>query len=113
MHMAGQKTRRSLKTNKILGYITDMIFPPRCPVCDEILGMTDGMMHSGCKSCLYPVKEPVCMKCGKMITSPTREYCSDCAKKKNSYYDQGKAVFEYKGAVKTGDNWTSGNWIKQ
>ena len=35
-----------------------------------------------------------------MITSPTREYCSDCAKKKNSHYDQGKAVFEYKGAVK-------------
>ena len=100
MHMAGQKTRRNLKTNKILGYITDMIFPPRCPVCDEILGMTDGMIHSGCKSCLYPVKEPVCLKCGKMITSPTREYCSDCAKKKNSHYDQGKAVFEYKGAVK-------------
>lgn len=100
MHMAGQKTRRSLKTNKILEYITDMIFPPRCPVCDEILGMTDGMIHSGCKSCLYPVKEPVCLKCGKMITSPTREYCSDCAKKKNSHYDQGKAVFEYKGAVK-------------
>ena len=43
------KTRRSLKTNKILGYITDMIFPPRCPVCDEILGMTDGMVHSAQK----------------------------------------------------------------
>ena len=64
--------------------ILDLIFPPRCPMCDEVMVYGGGHL-CGRHSRLPYVEEPVCMKCGKTITDETQELCRDCSEKKKSY----------------------------
>lgn len=75
-----------------------IFYPPRCPVCDEIL--QPGMPV--CVSCRDKIKlaaEPVCKRCGKPLGDGRREYCGDCLKKKHVFC-QGKAVFLYQGELR-------------
>lgn len=79
--------------------IVDILYPPRCPLCDEVLFPG----QSTCVGCAKEVKlmcEPVCKKCGKALTDERREFCTDCGKKKH-FYCQGKAVFAYEGKIKS------------
>lgn len=83
----------------------EILFPRRCPVCDEVLPVpavwdTSKYICPECKGKLSLVKEPVCKKCGKMLAEETEEYCLDCGKKKHEFV-QGKAVFDYKGPIRT------------
>lgn len=82
----------------ILKELTDCFYPPRCPLCDEILSPGEQVCPS-CKKEVCPVSEPVCKKCGKPMEDVRREYCSDCAQRKHTY-KQGKAVFVYKAGIK-------------
>ena len=45
------------------------------------------------------VKQPVCKKCGKEITSAEREYCLDCTKHKRSF-DYRRALLNYNDTAK-------------
>ncbi|MCR5369474.1 MAG: ComF family protein [Clostridium sp.] len=38
-----------------------------------------------CRSLLSYVREPVCMKCGKELSDPQREYCHDCERHRRSF----------------------------
>lgn len=119
MPTAGQKM-----TNKIKKYleisrelISSLFFPARCPVCDEILEPEEieQGIHSACKNKLYPILGAVCMHCGRPIGDynpsnkeseyeSTREYCYDCIAKcydRRSNIRQAKALYLYKGAMKT------------
>lgn len=82
----------------IMKNLLDCFYPPRCPICDEVLppGL---LICEDCRTEAVPVAEPVCKKCGKPIENGEREYCSDCAGKKH-VYRQGKAVFLYKAGMK-------------
>lgn len=82
----------------ILKELTDWFYPPRCPVCDEILA-PGKLICPSCEKEACPVVEPVCKKCGKPMENEKREYCSDCSQKKH-VYKQGKAVFVYKLGIK-------------
>ena len=73
--------------------ILDLIFPPRCAVCDDILLFGKKYICQKCKKKIVYIKEPVCLKCGKEL-SEDKEYCNDCLTK-NHLYIQGKAVFDY------------------
>jgi ComF family protein len=79
--------------------LLDIIFPRRCPVCDEILMGCDGWIHEGCKRKIEYVKEPFCMKCGKSVRLERREYCHDCLNKKH-YFDRGVSAFIYEKEMK-------------
>lgn len=82
----------------ILKELTDWFYPPRCPVCDEIL--TPGeLICTACEKEACPVTEPVCKKCGKPMEDEKQEYCGDCSKRKHMY-KQGKAVFVYRMGIK-------------
>lgn len=70
----------------------NLIYPPRCPVCDGIVG--GGIICEPCRLRLRPVIEPLCKKCGKPLNSPEIEYCPDCGRKKH-LYTRGRAAFEY------------------
>lgn len=73
--------------------IISILFPRRCPVCDEVIeGGT--LICEECRKKVEFMKEPVCKKCGKTIDNERMEYCGDCKKKKH-LFTQGKAVFEY------------------
>lgn len=72
----------------------DLLFPPRCAICDEV---ADDKVSGVCKECVAKinyVKPPFCMKCGKHITEEEGEYCADCKKTKH-FFVQGIALYEY------------------
>lgn len=105
--------------------LLSMVYPRRCPVCDEILNPEEGKIHSHCQSKLYYVSGPSCMRCGRSIENASYELCYHC----KTYFDSfqikysreqirsispyirkikepqlldfhGKAIFLYKGAIK-------------
>lgn len=82
----------------LLREVAEIFYPPRCPVCDEILKPGETL----CKRCGKRVRtasEPVCKRCGKPLESERAEYCTDC-KKRTHVYRQGKAVFVYQGSIR-------------
>lgn len=83
--------------------IVHLLFPRRCPICDEAIFssvfMKTELCCSKCKSIPEYVQEPVCKKCGKPIENEREEYCYDCQKYPRSFV-QGKALWIYKGKIK-------------
>ena len=119
MRTAGQKMTNKIKSYLEMGreLISSLLFPARCPVCDEILEPEDVKkgIHPACENKLYPILGAVCMHCGRPIGGDnpfskeyeyesTKEYCYDCVAKgydKQSSIRQAKALYLYKGAIKT------------
>ena len=82
----------------------DILFPPRCAVCDEILEpelIGRSYIHKKCEERLLPVKGALCMRCGRPVEERA-EYCFDCSRKyqKQSFL-QGKSLFLYRGDIRT------------
>lgn len=76
----------------------DLIYPPRCAICDKVISEKDTIC-SACRKKIHAVKEPVCMKCGKPLANPRKEYCRDCETKKH-YFVQGKSLWIYEAEIK-------------
>ena len=74
--------------------IKDILFPPRCAVCDKVVPVSQGYVCENCRGKLEFLKQPVCYKCGKEIESDEEEYCRDCLKEQRSYI-KGFPVFNY------------------
>ena len=85
--------RMAARTKKL----RELIFPPRCPGCDEVQE-SEGFCPA-CMSAITLNQEPVCKKCGKHIEDEQQEYCYDCRSRKHNY-NQGKGVYLYEGAIK-------------
>lgn len=85
--------------NKIIEYLVDIVYPPRCAVCNTILPLGQRGICSNCASKLEYVEEPFCLKCGKPIDDDSKEYCS-CCLSKDHLYIQGRAVFVYDDAMR-------------
>ena len=65
--------------NKWNRAMIDLVFPRRCPICDEV--MPYGAKGICGKHELLPyVTEPTCMKCGKSLDDEELEYCADCGR---------------------------------
>ena len=47
-----------------------IIYPPRCPVCDEIVGVfdKDRLVHVQCRKKISYISGNTCMKCGKPLS---------------------------------------------
>ena len=100
MHTAGQKPK---KNNKFISTVADVLFPPRCPICDGLLEPEEksARIHRDCVGKLYPVRGSVCMHCGRPLECANAEYCHDCVGKVSvSELTQGKALFLYQGSIK-------------
>lgn len=86
--------------------ILDWIFPPRCPLCGELLMSKDEKVHFLCYQKLNWVHEPKCKRCGKPLTTANREinmFCQDCLKTRHRHaemYDQGRALWIYEDVAK-------------
>ena len=78
--------------------LQNLFFPPRCPVCDQVLWAGEKTCGP-CGTKIQHITEPCCKKCGKPLEDERREYCPDCAHKKH-FYTQGKAVFVYQGGIR-------------
>ncbi|MBQ2400847.1 MAG: ComF family protein [Lachnospiraceae bacterium] len=76
----------------------DLLFPPRCPICDQVRNRTEKGICTECSKKIKYVKEPGCMKCSKPLQDVEQEYCRDCESNRH-YYVQGKALYEYGSVV--------------
>ena len=87
-----------------------LLFPRRCPVCGDIVPGVSSIRgralppleHLICPECiasLSPVRQPVCMRCGKEVTGSRTEYCPDCMRHPRSF-DGGAALFHYNEAAR-------------
>lgn len=80
--------------NKIWEFMVDALYPPRCPICNDI---TDDKANSVCTSCVgvIPYVGKIhCMMCGKPMCDAAAQYCNDCLTKPH-YYDEGRAALVY------------------
>lgn len=77
----------------------NLLYPPRCPICDEVLDIRWKRCCPSCAKALPWVGENACMKCGKPVGDEGQEYCEDCQKQAH-YYDRGVAAFTYTGALR-------------
>ncbi len=59
---------------------TNLLFPRRCPVCDDIIKTWGELCCPDCRGKLQYVDANYCMKCGKGLSHQGKEYCSDCRK---------------------------------
>lgn len=78
--------------------ILKLVYPMHCPVCDEIVRPGE-LICPECEGKIRMASEPVCKRCGKVLSDERKEYCTDCGKIQHSF-EQGKAVFVYEGAMR-------------
>lgn len=74
-----------------------LLFPRRCPVCDEPVRPWNALICKNCAPKFAYIKPPRCLKCGKHIGDSGKEYCDDCASHAH-LYDCGRALFSYRSA---------------
>ena len=85
--------------NLLLENILDILYPRRCPICQEVVKKRGEMICPSCRKEIAPIQEPVCKKCGKPIMDAAEEYCCDCGKM-GHLYTRGLAVLPYTGKVR-------------
>lgn len=79
--------------------LVNMIFPIRCPMCENIIVQKGKMICEDCDSKAVIIKEAKCEKCGKALLTGERLYCSDC-NVINHKFKKGVSVFEHEGALR-------------
>ena len=80
--------------------ILDLLYPPRCPVCDGLRPIGAPRAHVKCRGKLTPVGADTCMRCGKPVPEGAAEYCYDCSAKGESSFERGVSVFLYEGEIR-------------
>lgn len=83
--------------NKIISIVKkaqDIVFPRRCPVCDDIVPVGEGLVCDGCRTKIRYISVPRCRKCSKQILNPDEMLCEDCKRRKHAY-DFGYALYDY------------------
>ncbi len=73
----------------------DLVFPRRCPVCDEPVHPFGAKICTDCEKKLKPIEGSTCCRCGKVLCDPEGEYCRDCRNTEHSY-ERGGAAFSYR-----------------
>lgn len=73
--------------------LRDFLYPRRCPMCDEPVPVTDGLICRTCRDKLVYIGDSYCMRCGKPVPTGA-EYCTDCARGDHSF-DRGRALYPY------------------
>ena len=88
---------------KVLDEIIDLVFPPRCPVCDRPLLISD-KDRGICRKCieiLPVIKGDRCIKCGRALDDKNEEnMCAECKKNPVRNFDRGMALCEYDDTVR-------------
>lgn len=79
---------------RIVNRCLDILYPRRCPVCDQIVMPKGALICRDCFTKLSYVKGPVCKKCGKQVFGEMVEYCYDCTRHKRSFA-YGVALLNY------------------
>ena len=74
-----------------------LLFPRRCPVCDDIVTPFGEKICLDCMKKLKVITPPWCMRCGKKLFDE-EEYCKDCRERDHDFV-RGRALYEYTSAA--------------
>ncbi len=94
---------------KLLNQLIDLIYPPRCHICNAFLwektAHLDQEEVSLCRECfisLTPVISPLCPLCGRPFATKSGEdhTCEDCLLKR-PFYDIARSPYVYEGNLMT------------
>lgn len=81
---------------KIKDVLLNMVYPPRCPLCDKVLARQG--FCDNCRKKITCISGQLCMKCGKMVRDD-REYCHDCEAAAHRF-SSARSVYLYEGEMK-------------
>ena len=93
----GVYARRGGILHSLWELFLQLLYPRRCPVCDEIVTPWGEKICTDCLGKLKIITPPWCMKCGKKLLKEG-EFCSDCRGKEHKFI-QGRALYEYESAA--------------
>ncbi len=85
------------KMKKMAAGAVQVLYPLRCPVCDEIVAQPGEKICLECMAKLKLLTPPWCMKCGKK-TAEGEEFCPDCRERRHRF-DRGRNLYEYSCAA--------------
>lgn len=88
----GKIALRTAKT--IAKAVTELLYPPHCPVCDEILSRPADGICAPCRARVRTVGDPYCVKCGKPLNDGQIIYCHDCGVTEH-IFTRGRSLFYY------------------
>ncbi len=77
----------------------DILFPPRCPLCERFLIGREKYVCADCAVKLPLIRQPFCLRCGRPLEDAGAEYCFHC-ERTGWYFDEGRCTFIYTGALK-------------
>ena len=82
---------------KALDVLVNIVYPRRCPVCDDIVTPFGENIHKECKKKIQIVTGATCYKCGKPLSQGQNnvEYCQDCLRIRHQF-DKGYAALVYR-----------------
>lgn len=63
----------------------DLLYPPTCPVCQQIIDRKEGLICPACYEKLSFLKPPLCKKCGREVEAEEQEYCFECSRKQRTF----------------------------
>lgn len=78
--------------------LADLLFPPTCPVCGQIVAPKEERVCGPCREKLSVVKQPICKRCGKEVSEESVEYCLDCTRHRRTF-ESGRALLNYNEAA--------------
>ena len=79
--------------------LTDLLYPPRCPLCQKILLREEKPICPDCRGELPWIREPRCKKCGRPLEDDRTELCERCMRQTH-FYRQGQCTFVYTGKLR-------------
>ena len=78
--------------------IKQLLFPRRCPVCDDVVVPSGEKICLKCMEKLKPIAAPWCMICGKGLRAQG-ELCSECQKGRVHAYRRARALYDYQSVA--------------
>lgn len=77
----------------------DILYPPRCPVCDKIIVPKGNYVCEGCEGSFKYIGNIYCIVCGKPLRNESADVCSGCLEKKH-IFDECRGTFVYDDAMR-------------
>ena len=88
-----------LAGKQIYNKALDLIYPRRCPVCDDAVDEPGRLICRDCRDVFMQVGDTFCMKCGCPVTDETKGLCDACTAASHEY-DRGRVLFFYDEPLK-------------
>lgn len=74
--------------------LEELLFPRRCPVCDNIVKPFGKLCCDTCRQKIVYIGPNYCMKCGKGLREQEKAYCTDCLVHPKSFA-RGRSLYRY------------------